>query len=150
MNSDTNGISRRAPPKTCIYIDTHGISNNCRGSGFQMYLGYTGYILSESAMTSPGIYLEYSRYIPEILKSCNLACSFCAIGIQRHTGFGLQGCLMFIIARAVPTGHRSARNGIGAPPPSESPSRDKYTKMLNRLPNFCLISTKSCLIAIWR
>ncbi len=37
MNSDTHSISRRAPPKTCIYIDTHGISNNGRGSGFQMH-----------------------------------------------------------------------------------------------------------------
>ncbi len=27
---------------------------------------------------------------------------------------------------------------------------DYYTKMPNRLPNFCLINTKSCLIAIWR
>ena len=28
--------------------------------------------------------------------------------------------------------------------------RDYYRKTPNRLPNFCLIDTKSCLIAIWR
>ena len=56
-----------------------------------------------------------------MLKSCNPACSFCAIGMQRHTGFGLQGCLMLITARAVPTGHRSARAWTGAPLPSPPP-----------------------------
>ena len=45
-----------------------------------IYSGYTRYILSESAISSPGIYLEYFRYIPEMLKSCIPACSFCAIG----------------------------------------------------------------------
>ncbi len=43
MNSDTHGVSRRAPPKTRIYIDTHDISNNGRGSGFQMQLEYHTY-----------------------------------------------------------------------------------------------------------
>ena len=76
-----------------------------------IYLGYTRYILSESAISSPGIYLEYSRYIPEMLKSCNPACSFCAIGMQRHTGFGLQGCLMFITARADSRRRRHLRRG---------------------------------------
>ena len=51
--------------------------------------------------------------MPAHLKSWNPSCSISAIGMQRHTGFGLHGCLMFITARAVPTGHQSIRAGTG-------------------------------------
>jgi hypothetical protein len=81
----------------------------------RIYPGYTWYILSESAISRPGLYLVYTRFMPAHLKSCNPSCSISAIGMQRHTGFGLQGCLMFITARAIPTGHRSARAGTGRP-----------------------------------
>ncbi len=76
-----------------------------------LYLGYTWYILSESAISKPGLHLVYTRFMPAHLKSWDPACSISVNGMQRHTGFGLQGRLMFITARAVPTGHRSARAG---------------------------------------
>ena len=83
--------------------------------GKRIYPGYTWYILSKSAISRPGLYLVYTRFMPAHLKSCNPSCSISAIGMQRHTGFGLQGCLMFITALAIPTGHRSARAGTGRP-----------------------------------
>ena len=78
-------------------------------------LGYTTDIFSESALSKPGIYLVYTRVMPAHLKSCNPPCSKIAIGMPRHTGFGLQGCLMFIKARGAPTGHPSARAWTRAP-----------------------------------
>ena len=78
--------------------------------GKRIYPGYTWYILSESAISRPGLYLVYTKFMPAHLKSCNPSCSISAIGMQRHTGFGLrQGCLMFITARGAPTGHPAAR-----------------------------------------
>lgn len=54
--------------------------------------------------------------MPAHLKSCHPACSKIAVGMPRHTGFGLQGCLMFITARGAPTGHPSARAARRRPP----------------------------------
>ena len=67
-------------------------------------LGYTKDIFSESALSKPGIYLVYTRVMTAHFKSCNPSCSKIAIGMQQYTGFGLQGCLMFITARGAPTG----------------------------------------------
>jgi len=78
-------------------------------------LGYTKDIFSESALSKPGIYLVYTRVMTAHFKSCNPSCSKIAIGMPRHTGFRLQGCLMFITARGVPTGHPSARAWTRAP-----------------------------------
>ena len=78
-------------------------------------LGYTKDIFSESALSKPGIYLVYTRVMTAHFNSCNPSCSKIAIGMQQHTCFGLQGCLMFITARGVPTGHPSARAWTRAP-----------------------------------
>jgi hypothetical protein len=62
----------------------------------RIYLEYTLYILSESAISKPGLNLVYTRFMPAHLKSWDPSCSICAIGMQRHTGFGFHGCLMFM------------------------------------------------------
>ena len=71
-----------------------------------IYPGYTRNILSES---TPGLNLVYTRFIPAQLKSCDPSCSISAIAMQRHTGFGLQGCLMFITALARADSRRRRR-----------------------------------------
>jgi hypothetical protein len=53
-------------------------------------------------------------------KSCNPSCSKIVIGMQQHTGFGLQGCFMIITARGAPTSQAlgTRRRGLGpARPP---------------------------------
>jgi hypothetical protein len=86
-----------------------------------IYLGYSWYILSKSAISKLGLYLVFTRFMPAHLKLCDPSYSISAIGMQRHTGFGLQGCLMFITARAILTGHLSARAETCAPLPSQPP-----------------------------
>jgi hypothetical protein len=57
----------------------------------------------------------YTRYIPRILKLGDPVRSRIAIEKQRHTDFGLHGCLMLSPKRGGATGHRSAQ---ASPEPS--------------------------------
>ena len=74
---------------------------------------YTWYKLSESLCHKPGINLVYTWFLPAHLKPCKQSCSKIATGMQRHTDFGLPGCLISITARGAPTGHPSALAGTG-------------------------------------
>ena len=90
--------------------------------GKSIYLVYTRYNFSESSSHKPGIHLLYTWFMPANLKPCEPPCSRIAIGKQRHTDFGLPGCLISITARGAPTGHPSALAGTGAPPPTPTPT----------------------------
>ena len=86
-------------------------------SSFRYMTGiYQGYLF-RVCNSKPGIFLVYTRpgVMPAHLKSCHPSCSKIAVGMPRHTGVGLQGCLMFITARGAPTGHPSARAWTLAP-----------------------------------
>ena len=90
--------------------------------GKSIYLVYTRYNFSESSSHKPGIHLVYTWFMPANLKPCEPPCSRIAIGMQRHTDFGLPVCLISITARGAPTGHLSALAGTGAPPPTPTPT----------------------------
>jgi hypothetical protein len=87
-----------------------------------IYLVYTRYNFSESSKHIPGIHLVYTWFIPANLKPSEPRCRRIAIGMQRHTDFGLPGSLISITARGAPTGHPSALAGTGAPPPTPTPT----------------------------
>ena len=90
--------------------------------GKSIYLVYTRYNFSESSSHKPGIHLVYTWFIPANLKPSEPRCRRIAIGMQRHTDFGLPGCLISITARGAPTGHPSALAGTSAPPPTPTPT----------------------------
>ena len=52
--------------------------------------------------------------------------------MQQNTGFGLQGCFLFITARSVPTGHsyQSVLPWARAPPPQQSRSRSQHWQQI--------------------
>ena len=77
----------------------------------RIYQVYTTSTFRVYTWSKPGIYQVYTRFMPASLKSCDPCCSISAIGRQRHTGFGLQGCLMFITARADSRRRRHLRRG---------------------------------------
>jgi hypothetical protein len=84
-----------------------------------IYPGYTRDIPANSCCHNSGIFLKYTRYISALLKSSNPSCSRIAVGIQLHTDFGFQGCLMSITARGGPIGTRRPGPGSAPPPPRQ-------------------------------
>ena len=94
--------------------------------GKSIHLVYTRYNFSKSSSHKPGIHLVYTWFMPANLKPSEPRCRRIAIGMQRHTDFGLPGCLISITARGTPTGHLPVRAGPGTGatpgPPTPTPT----------------------------